>query len=324
VSDPRTASGAVAAAGVLCWRTVVDGALEVLLVHRPRDGDWSWPKGTLLRGEQLPEAAVREAHEETGVEVVLGRPLPGVAYRLPDGRDKQVSYWAARPAPGARAPRVPGREVDDVRWVAADRALDRLTYPADRAPLEALVGMHADGTLATVPLLVARHGTARPRDSWSGRESGRPLVAAGRRQALALAALLPSWRPERVVSSPWRRCVETVRPYLAVGGVRLRTKDGLSEDGARKSPGKARSHVARLLTRDRPVLVCTHRPVLPLVFGVLRTAAAEGVAADLPGSDPYLAPGEVLVAHVARPPGRGGRRATGPRVVAVERHAPRR
>jgi len=324
VNDPRTASGAVPAAGVLCWRTVVDGALEVLLVHRPRDGDWSWPKGTLLRGERLPEAAVREAHEETGVEVALGRPLPGVTYRLPDGREKQVTYWAARPAPGARSPRAPGREVDDVRWVAADRALERLTYPADRAPLEALAGMHAAGTLATVPLLVARHGTARPRDSWSGRESGRPLVAAGRRQALALAALLPCWRPERVVSSPWRRCVETVRPYLTADGVRLRTKQGLSEDGAERSPGKARSHVARLLARGRPVLVCTHRPVLPLVFGVLRAASAQGVAAHLPTSDPYLAPGEVLVAHVARPPGRGGRRVVGPRVVAVERHAPPR
>ena len=40
------------AAGVLCWRRARDG-LEVLLVHRPRYDDWSWPKGKAHPGEPL-------------------------------------------------------------------------------------------------------------------------------------------------------------------------------------------------------------------------------------------------------------------------------
>ncbi|HET9658266.1 MAG TPA: NUDIX domain-containing protein, partial [Kineosporiaceae bacterium] len=79
----------VRAAGVICWRparerrrdrgsTGTDGThrpdpdLEVLLVHRPRYDDWSWPKGKLEPGESLPECAVRETAEETGARVVLG------------------------------------------------------------------------------------------------------------------------------------------------------------------------------------------------------------------------------------------------------------
>ena len=82
------------AAGVLCWRRARDG-LEVLLVHRPRYDDWSWPKGKTRASEVLPVTAVREAAEETGLVVRLGRPLGQVRYLLEDGRPKEVTYWAA-------------------------------------------------------------------------------------------------------------------------------------------------------------------------------------------------------------------------------------
>lgn len=82
------------AAGVLCWRRAASkpGGLEVLLVHRPRYDDWSWPKGKVKGGEPLPRTAVRETAEETGLEVVLGRPLDDVHYRLPDKHGKHVAY----------------------------------------------------------------------------------------------------------------------------------------------------------------------------------------------------------------------------------------
>ena len=64
------------------------------------------------------------------------------------------------------------------------------------------------------------------------------------------------------------------------------------------------------------MLLCTHRPVLAEVFDVVRDACDPAVAGDVPAKDPYLAPGEVLVAHVALP------LTTRARVVAVERHQP--
>ncbi|MBA3781090.1 MAG: NUDIX domain-containing protein, partial [Nocardioides sp.] len=40
---------------------------EVLLVHRPRYDDWSFPKGKRDRGEHILATAVREVAEETGL-----------------------------------------------------------------------------------------------------------------------------------------------------------------------------------------------------------------------------------------------------------------
>ena len=63
------------AAGTLPWRRR-RGQLQVALVHRPKYDDWSWAKGKLDPGEEWPAAAARETHEETALEVRLGRPLP--------------------------------------------------------------------------------------------------------------------------------------------------------------------------------------------------------------------------------------------------------
>jgi 8-oxo-(d)GTP phosphatase len=308
------------AAGVVCWRRAED-RLEVLLVHRPRYDDWSWPKGKVKDRESLPAAAVREAAEETGLEVVLGRPLGRIRYGLPDGRNKEVTYWAARPV-GAlqrdgdqeRADTPP--EVDALAWLAAPEARALLTRTSDGEPLHLLEEYADAGVLDTAPVLVVRHGTARPRDSWAGAEADRPLVSAGRRQSRALVPLVTCWRPARLVSSPWRRCLDTLAPFAAVAGLTLRTKGSLSEDGARRSPARAREQMQRLLDRARPVLLCTHRPVLAALLDVVRSSCPLDVAAAVPGENPYLAPGEVLVAHVAV--------AVAPaRVVAVERHRPR-
>ena len=59
------------AAGALCWR-VKKKKLELLLIHRQRYDDWSWPKGKLDKGETLAECAVREVYEEVGLPITLG------------------------------------------------------------------------------------------------------------------------------------------------------------------------------------------------------------------------------------------------------------
>src|SRR5262249_19654316 len=84
--------------GALLWRPGAQGP-EVVLVHRPRYDDWSFPKGKSMPGEHVLITAVREVAEETEIEITLGRKLRTVRY-LSDGRPQQVDYWAARP-PGA-------------------------------------------------------------------------------------------------------------------------------------------------------------------------------------------------------------------------------
>src|SRR5690606_39616844 len=98
-SEPMSGRRTVLAAGTVVWRLDERKKLEVLLVHRPRYDDWSWPKGTQANGETLAACAVRETEEETGVPVILGQPLPKVSYKLGNGVRKEVHFWAARPAP---------------------------------------------------------------------------------------------------------------------------------------------------------------------------------------------------------------------------------
>lgn len=308
----------VQAAGALVWR-IRTGRLQVLLVHRPRYRDWSWPKGKLETGESTVEAAIREVAEETGLDVVLGLPLPGLTYPVA-GRPKQVHYWAAqvggrrdRPALSARAP-VPraGRdEIDDVRWVDVAIAGDRLTRSSDREPLAVLVARHEAGLLTTRTLVVARHARARKRATWDGTEADRPLTRTGGIQAARLVPVLSAFGVSRTVASPWLRCTQTLEPYARAGGLSLRTDDALTETAHDASPAAVAAEVATLLATAGDAVLCTHRPVLPTVLDVLAEHTSRAVADQLPTEDPFLRPGQLLVAHVADT-------TVGPRVQAVE------
>ena len=127
----------VRAAGGLVCRTAEDGAVELVLVHRPAYDDWAFPKGKLHRGESEEEAAVREVEEETGLRCRLGRELGISRYHDSRGRPKTVRYWQMAPVGGALAP---ANEVDDARWVSLADAPALLTYPRD---LELLVQLEA-------------------------------------------------------------------------------------------------------------------------------------------------------------------------------------
>src|SRR3954470_19701929 len=62
----------VRAAGGIVWRRDERGAIELVIVHRPRYDDWSLPKGKLERGETEEQGALREVAEETGLRCKLG------------------------------------------------------------------------------------------------------------------------------------------------------------------------------------------------------------------------------------------------------------
>jgi 8-oxo-dGTP diphosphatase len=137
VTPPDFEDGAVRAAGGLVLRVGADGEAEVLLVHRPRYDDWSFPKGKCEAGESYEECARREVEEETGITAELGEALPDVRYRDQKDRPKLVRYWVMRPAV-APDPFEPNDEVDEVAWARLDAAADRLSYDHDRGLLAKL------------------------------------------------------------------------------------------------------------------------------------------------------------------------------------------
>jgi 8-oxo-dGTP pyrophosphatase MutT (NUDIX family) len=108
---------------------------EVLVVHRPRYDDWTFPKGKLKDGESDEHGALREVEEETGLRCRLGRALPTVSYVDHRGRKKSVRYWEMAPLDGTFEP---NSEVDQVRWLPAEEANRTLTYARDRNLLENL------------------------------------------------------------------------------------------------------------------------------------------------------------------------------------------
>jgi len=85
------------------------GHLEIVVVHRPAQHDWSFPKGKLEAGESFEMAALREVREETGLDCRLLRFI---------GHAEGGSFS-------------PNAEVDELRWLSPDKATRLLSYSRD-------------------------------------------------------------------------------------------------------------------------------------------------------------------------------------------------
>ena len=283
----------IVSAGAVVHRKTSAGR-EVLLVHRPKYDDWSFPKGKLDAGEHLVTAAVREVAEETGLDIRLGPPLRSQTYLVRNGQPKvkHVHYWVGRvvgddDVASYRA----NDEVDQVAWLPVDEARDRLSYPYDLDTLEEAARFRRTSD----PLVVLRHSRAHPRKSWQGDDSLRTLTTAGEFQSARIAPLLKAYGVARVLTSNSTRCTQTLAPYTEQTKLDPEVTPDLSEQDATATA--VSRLVQRVLDAGEAAVICTHRPVLPWVF--------EALALD----ERKLEPGTLLVAHHRRG-----------KVVAVERH----
>jgi 8-oxo-(d)GTP phosphatase len=266
----------VRAAGGVVARRRGEG-LELLLVHRPRYGDWSFPKGKNDPDETDEYAALREVLEETGILCSVGHELGTTEYTDSAGRPKVVRYFAMGPLAGTFTPH---EEVDEIAWLSLDEARARLTYDRDRPFVDAAVP-------APAPLYFFRHGEAGQRPDWTGDDRLRPLDAQGRRRAGALDAQLGAAPLERIVSSPYVRCTQSVEPLAAARGLEVEKRDELAE-GARD--GDVRALIDEL--DGSPAFLCTHGDVLQALIGdqgekgstriAVRVGATVRVVGELP------------------------------------------
>jgi 8-oxo-dGTP pyrophosphatase MutT (NUDIX family) len=118
----------IAAGGI-----VIDDVNRILLVHRPRYDDWSFPKGKLDSGESPLETAIREVREETGYRVEI-RSFAGAVGYLVKGTPKTVLYWTMSPREQAEIE--DPEEVSELVWLTKDQASERLSYGLERELLE--------------------------------------------------------------------------------------------------------------------------------------------------------------------------------------------
>jgi 8-oxo-dGTP pyrophosphatase MutT (NUDIX family) len=107
---------------------------RVLLVHRPRYDDWTFPKGKAAPEETDEACALREVEEETGLRCELGTELGPTQYTDPRGRPKRVRWWLMRPV--ADSGFVPNDEIDELRWATPPEAAALLSYARDAALLD--------------------------------------------------------------------------------------------------------------------------------------------------------------------------------------------
>jgi 8-oxo-dGTP diphosphatase len=269
----------VRAAGVVVFRP----GREVLLVHRPKYDDWSFPKGKLERGELSPAAAVREVLEETGLRVRLGVPLSSQRYPVSDARWKTVDYWVGRcVGDDDVAGYEPNHEIDGVRWVRAKDALGLLTYDRDQQTLREARQVRR----RTHAVVVIRHGAARSRRLWKDDDRLRPLLKTGRHQAQSMIPLLSAYDVTRLVTSSSVRCVDTLAAYSEATGLPLEATRRLSEEDATRKA--VRKIVDSVVDGDESAALCSHRPVFPDVFDALGL------------ENPGLQAGEMLVVHVRK------------------------
>ena len=314
MSDGRTVDPVVAA-GVVCWR-MVGTQVKVLLVHRTQHKDVSLPKGKVDPGELLPQTAVRELLEETGVTATLGAPIGRVDYLLPGGRPKVVHYWSAEVDDHSLelAKFRPNDEIAAIEWVPLAKAVKRVSYPHDVEMIDVLRRRLKAGTARTFAIIIARHGKAVPPDTWDGPDATRPLMHRGSDQAVAIAPAIAAYTPEKIISSTAARCLATIAPLADLLGLPIKAHPGISQDAYEFGEHLVPPIVAKRLKKQHTAVLCSHGPVIPeLVREVARLTHTEESPALARARS--LGTGDFTVLHVSRrKPGRG--------LVAVETHSP--
>lgn len=332
-----------------------DDDFELCLVYRPKYDDWSWPKGKNEPKESHRHTAVREVGEETGYSVTLGPHIAKIEYPLEHEGKKQTSksgntsrnsqpeaikrihYWMMRlidkpsaakrlPAFGPIKPAKP-TEIGNVLWLTPSQARKKLTHDSDREVLDAfLEKLHAgQGEYST--LLLVRHGKAESRKTWQGSEATRPITPLGAAASYALGRELACYAPNKIMSSPWKRCVETVASFARDSSLPIEQVAELTEDHHENQPKSTLSVLINEIQNleqneqnasavNNATVMCLHRPVIGTFFDYLREITKPRAHKRiLSQKSPYMPTGSAIVLHIISTP-------KGARIIDIEKVLP--
>lgn len=289
----------VYASGAVCWREIA-GVMHVLAIHRTAHRDISLPKGKVDPGETLPQTAVREIREETGFKIALGAPVGLSRYLLPNGKKKEVHYWAAQITDKAIAKSdfVPNEEVEALEWLTIPEARVALSYDPDREILDNFTKLVDRGVRETFALIVLRHANAVSPSTWPGSDDSRPLSELGSMQARKIVKTIGAWRPRRVVTSSARRCRHTVAPFAEFAHREVASTRNLSQEAFETGIANVRKTVGKRVAERKSALLCSHGPVIPEILREIALATGTPASA-VPQSASLLEPSAFTVVHLS-------------------------
>jgi 8-oxo-dGTP diphosphatase len=272
----------IRAAGALLWRESSAGEIEIALVHRPRYGDWSLPKGKIDENETALACAYREVFEETGIKARFTRQLGAVEYE-DNGTQKRVKYWVAQ-ALGA-SDFVATEEVDQLRWLKPTDSIELATHQSDKEMIERFLEIEGP----TDTFIILRHTKALERGDWDGDDSLRTLNESGLAQAKSLIDHLAPFAIDEIYTSDFTRCVQTVSPLGESRGLLVSKVPSLNEATFESDPERSISFANALKQDERNILICSHNPVIPTMLrGILNTKLKNKDLIKLEPGDAWL------------------------------------
>lgn len=256
----------IRAAGALLWRETLERSIEIALIHRPRYDDWTLPKGKIEEGETALQCAFRELVEETGIKASFTRQLGSIDY-VENGEAKRVIFWAAHCALNASS-FIANEEVDQLRWLTFEEAIELSTYQSDRE----MIANFQSQEQRTDTLIILRHAKALERGDWDEPDSQRTLNEVGFDQAQLLIKHLEPFAIDEVYTSDYTRCVQTVTPLAHTRGLSITSVPSLNEETFEEDPMRAVAFANALKQDEKNILICSHNPVIPTMLrGILNT-----------------------------------------------------
>lgn len=145
-------------------------------------------------------------------------------------------------------------------------------------------------------LLLVRHADAGDREKWEGDDALRPVSDKGRRQAEGLVELLAEYAIDQIISSPYRRCVQTVEPLAGARGIAVIEAAALGEGH--------RDEALTLLDpeSDETVVLCGHGDTVPYLLVALGAVSSFDDVKCSKASTWVVRPGQEVAAEYLPPP----------------------